>query len=189
MNKTTNTILIMIGAIILLCGCGTAIIFGAGLWSFGRFVNWDEQNVSEGPEIVDYEIPDGFGSPYSAHLGDMTIVSYTSQDEKSQILLAQFPEGTSINSDELLRQMSEATHDPTSVWHNTKMTLVEEMPVTIREQECTLSISEGISADGITYRSATVDFEGRGGPAAVLIVSTADEWDIEMVQTFIASIE
>jgi hypothetical protein len=197
MDKSTRNTLIGIGSILLVCGCITAVIFATGLWSFSRFVNWAEESVSESPdvavrvgsEIADFEIPTGFGSPYSVHFGDVTMVGYQSENGNSHILLAQFPEGTSINVDEMLKEISEYSDDPNSTWYKTETTLVEQKPVSIRGQETTLNISEGTSSEGITYRSATATFQGRGGPALVLVAAPIDEWDMEAVETFVASIE
>jgi hypothetical protein len=84
-------------------------------------------------------------------------------------MLAQFPEGTSINVDELLRIIGESSDNPNSIWYNTETEIVEQKPVTIRGQDVTLTISEGISSDGVEFRMATARFEGRGGPALAMI--------------------
>lgn len=197
MDKTTKTILIIIGSVLVLCACAGAAVFATGLWSFSRFVNFAEQSVSESPqvavrvggEIADYEVPEGFGYPYSVHFGDVSLISYTSLSEKSQLLLAQFPEGMSVNVDEMLRIIREGADDPYSIWYNTKTTLIEQKTVTIRGQETTLNISEGISSDGTTYRTATAQFEGRSGPSLVMMASPLSEWDANMVEAFVESIQ
>jgi hypothetical protein len=197
MDKSTKTILIVIGSILLVCGCITAGIFATGLWSFSRFVNFTERSVSESPqvavrfgsEIADFEVPEGFASPYGIHFGDMTLVGYKSSSEKSLLLLAQFPKGTSINVDEMLRMIEEGSGDPNSIWYKTETTVVEQKAVTIRGKECNLSISEGTSSDGVEFRMATAKFDGRGGPSLVMIAGPIDEWDIEMVENFISSIK
>ena len=197
MDKSTKNILIAIGSILVVCGCITAALFGTGLWAFGRFVNWADQSVSESPdvaervgsEIADYEVPGGFGSPYSVHFGDVTMVGYQSENGNSHILLAQFPDGTSINIDEMLKEIGEYSHDPSSVWYGTETTLIEQKTVAIRGQETTLNISEGTSSEGIIFRSATAAFPGQGGPALVLVAGPLDEWDIELVDAFVESIQ
>jgi hypothetical protein len=158
MDKSTKTILVVIASILVLCACGVAVVFATGLWSFGRFVHFAEQNVSESPEvavrvggeIADYAVPAGFGSPYSIHFGDVTVVTYRTQDERSHLLLAQFPTGTSINAQEMLRQIQKGSGDPNSIWYSTDMTLIEQKPVTIRGQETTRNVSEGTSSQGVT---------------------------------------
>ncbi len=197
MDKSTKTILAVIGSVLLVCGCLTAVIFATGLWSFVSVVNFVDQSVSESPqvavrlgsEIADFEIPEGFGSPYSVHLGDVTMVAYKSQSERSHILLAQFPEGTSINVEEMLKTIEKGSGDPNSIWYNTETTLVEQQSVTICGQETTLNISEGTSSDGVAFRTATAKFEGNGRPSLVMIAGPLDEWDEEMVEAFIESIQ
>ena len=197
MDKTTKTILMIVGSVVLLCACAAFVVVVTGAWSFNRFVNWSEQNVSERPdaavrvgsEIADFEIPQGFDSPYSIHFGDVSMVGYTSRSERSHILLAQFPAGTDINVDEMLRQLSKGSGDPNSVWYKTETALLEEKPVTIRGEQTSLRISEGTSSDGIAYRSAAASFQGRGGPSLVMLAAPIDEWDIEMVEAFIDSIQ
>ena len=197
MDKTTKTILIVIGSLLLICVCAAGVIFATGLWSFGNIVEWADSNTSENPqevarvggEIADFEIPEGFGSPYGMHFGDVTMVGYASHSKNTHILLTQFPEGTSVNTNEVLKLISQYSDDPNSRWANTHTEVIEEKPVTIRGQESTLTVSEGISSDGVTYRTAVANFQGRGGPSLVMIAGEADEWDIEMVETFVASIE
>jgi len=197
MDKTTKTALIIIGSLFLLCGCAATALIFTGFWSLGNVVRWVDNSTTEDPqeavrvgsEIADYEIPAGFDTPYGVHFGDVNMVGYTSQSERSHILLAQFPEGTSINIDEMLRQISARPGDSNDTWHTTETKLLEERPVTIRGQETNLSISEGTSADGIMYRTAIANFQGRGGPALVMVAGPLDEWDIEMVEAFIASIQ
>ena len=163
MDKSTKTTLIVIGSVLLVCGCITFGIFATGLWSFRHIVRWADQSVSEDPqvavrvgsEIANFDVPEGFGSPYSVHFGYVAVVGYKSENEKSNLLLAQFPKGTSINVDEMLRIIREGSHDPNSIWYNTKTELVEQTPITIRGQECTMNISEGITSDGVEFRMAT----------------------------------
>ena len=197
MDKTTKTILIVLGSVLVLCACAGVAVFATGLWSFSQLVNFAERSVSESPqvavrlgsEIADFEVPKGFGSPYSIHFGDVTLIGYKSRSEKSHLLLAQFPQGTSINLDEMLRIIEEGSGDPNSIWHKTETTIVEQKPVTICGQETTLNISEGISSDGVEFRMATAKFKGRGGPSLVMIAGPLEEWDADMVETFIESIQ
>jgi len=197
MDKTTKTALIIIGSLFLLCACAATAVIFTGFWSLGNVVKWVDNSTTEDPqeavrvgsEIADYEIPAGFDTPYGVHFGDINMVGYTSQSERSIILLAQFPKDTSLNVDEMLRQISERPGDPNNTWYRTETTLLEERPVTICGQETTLSISEGTSSDGITYRTAIAKFQGNGGPSLVMVAGPLDEWDIGMVEAFIASIQ
>jgi hypothetical protein len=195
MDKTTKTVLIIIGSIILICACGASLLFATGLWSYTRFVNWADTSTSEDPqevvrigsEIADFDVPEGFGSPYGMHFGEITSVGYASQSRNTHILLTQFPEGTSVNVEEMLKLISQYSTDSNNHWYDAQTTLIEEKPVMVRGQETTLSISEGTSSEGGTYRSAVATFEGRGGPSILMIAGPVGEWDMEMVEQFIAS--
>lgn len=197
MDKTTKTILILIGSVLLICACGVSLLFATGLWSVGKIVRWADTNTSEEPqqvlrigsEIAEFDVPQGFGSPYGMHFGEITSVGYASQSRNTHILLTQFPEGTHVDVDEMLKLISQYSSDPNIRWYDAQTTLIEEKPVTIRGQETTLSISEGTSSDGVAYRSATATFQGRSGPSLLMIAGPLDEWDSEMVEAFIASIQ
>jgi hypothetical protein len=197
MDKTTKTILIIIGSVLLVCICGVSVLAATGLWSFRNIVRWADTNTSENPqevvrfgsEIADFDMPEGFGSPYGMHFGEITSVGYASQSKDTHILLTQFPEGTHVNVEEMLKLIDQYSNDPDRPWVGAQTTLIEEKPVTIRGQETTLSISEGTSSDGTTYRSAIATFQGKGGPSMLMIAGPIEEWDIEMVEEFIASIQ
>jgi len=197
MNKTTKTILIIVGSLLALCVCGVVTLSVTGLWSAWKFTNWAETNTTRDiyevapmiNEIATITLPDGFGSPYGMHLGEITSVGFASQSKNTHLMLTQFPTGTSINTQELMQQMSKYSADQDPRWDTAPTTVIEQKPVTIRGREAILTISEGTSSDGTTYRTAIANFEGNGGPAVVMIAGPIDEWDSAMVEAFIASIQ
>ena len=197
MDKTTKTILIVLGSLLLVCACSAGILFATGAWSIGRLVQWADQNTTENPQdvakiasgIADFDVPEEFNKQYGMKLGSWTLVQYMTQDEKSILFVTQFPAGTSINVDEMMRQIRNNSRNPNSPWYNTDTTLVEQRPITIRGQETTLSVNEGTTKEGIPYRMANAEFQGNGeGPALFMIAGPADQWDIQWVEDFIASI-
>lgn len=198
MDKTTKTVLIVIGSLLVLCACTSAVLLGTGIWSFGKLVQFAESNTTEDPqkvtkvasEIARFNVPDGFNPVYSMRIADFTMAQYMTRDEKSVILLTQFPQGTSINMDEMMRQIQEGSRRQNSPWYNMDTALVEQKPVIIRGEETTLSISEGTDDKGVTYRMASTTFQGNGGGRTVLmVVAPADQWNDGMVKDFIASIQ
>jgi hypothetical protein len=68
------------------------------------------------------------------------------------------------------------------------MTIIETRPVTVREQEVTLVISEGITSEGETYRQVTAAFQGKGGPALLMLSEPVTSWNQQVVDALIASI-
>jgi hypothetical protein len=197
MNKTTKTILIIVGSLLVLCACCAGIFSVTGVWSAIRYANWAETNTTRDlyevapmiEEIATITLPDGFGSPYGMHLGEITSVGFASQSKNTHILLSQFPQGTTANTEEMFKRMTQAAVNPQSRWNEGRTTVIEEKPVVIRGEETSLVISEGISSDGTHYRSAVVTFQGNKGPALLMIAGPVKEWDSQMVEDFVASIQ
>jgi hypothetical protein len=197
MDKTTKTVLIIIGSLLLVCACGASVIFVTGLWSFRTITRVADSSTSTDladvanmlSEVAVITLPDGFGSPYGIHIADITSVGFASQSRNTHILITQFPQGTVIDTEEMLKLISQYSTNPDNPWDTSNTRVVEGKPVTIRGQETYLEISEGTSSDGTTYRIATATFQGKGGPSLLMIAGPLDEWDIEMVDTFIASIQ
>jgi hypothetical protein len=197
MDKTTKTILIIVGSLIVLCGCAVAALLGTGVWSFNKLVQFAENNTTENPqkvaqiasEIADFDLPQGFEARYGMKIATFSLAQYTTRDENSYIFLAQFPAETSIKPDQMMHDIKQGAQDPNSPWHNVDMTLVEQKPVLIRGQETTLSISEGKNDQGVLYRMANATFQGKGaGPSLLMAVAPADQWDAQMLEGFIASL-
>lgn len=198
MNNTTKTILIVLGSLLLVCGCGAAVILATGAWSIGELVQWADQNTTEDPqevaqiasEIADFEVPEGFTKQYGMKIATFSMVQYMTSGEDTFIFVTQFPAGTSINPDEMMREIQNNSRNPNSTWYNNDTRIVEQKPVTVRGEETTLSISEGTNEQGVLYRMANAKFDGKGeGPALVMIVGPAEAWDTELVEDFIASIQ
>lgn len=198
MNKTTKTVLIIIGSLLVLCACTSAVLLGTGIWSFGKIIEFADNSTTEDPqevaqiasEIADFDIPEGFTTEYGMKIATFSLVQYTTSSEHSFIFLTQFPAGTSIDLDEMMRQIKQSSRNPNSAWYNVDMQLVEQKPVTIRGEETTLSISEGTSENGEMYRMANAKFQGKGaGPSLLMIVGPADDWDAQMVEDFVTSIQ
>ena len=197
MDKTTKTILIVIGSLVVLCACAFAALLGTGIWSFGKVVQFADQNTTEDPqkvaqiasEIAEFDLPEGFTKQYGMKIASFSMVQYTTRSEDTYIFLAQFPAETSINPEEMMREINNGTRDPSSPWRNMDTTLVEQKPIMIRGEETTLSIGEGTNDKGILYRMANAKFQGKGkGPALLMIVTPANQWDSKMVTDFAASL-
>jgi hypothetical protein len=171
---------------------------GTGLWGFANLVEFADNSTTEDPaevaqiasQIADFDVPETFTKQYGMTIATFSMVQYMTNDEDVFLFVTQFPAGTSINPDEMMREIQNNSRNPNSNWYNNDTHIVEEKPVTIRGEETTLSISEGTSEQGVLYRLANARFQGKGdGPALLMIVGPADEWDTELVEDFIASIQ
>jgi len=140
--------------------------------------------VSVAAEIADFDLPAGYQPEFSASLEGYTLVSYNPGDGHSHLYLIQSEkesDGEKLVS--MIDQIAPGSNDP-----QTRMTVIETRLVTMREQEVTLVISEGVTSEGETYRQIMVAFHGKGGPALVTLSEPVERWNQESVDAFIASI-
>lgn len=143
-----------------------------------------EKAASLAASIADFDLPAGYHPEFSASLEGYTLVSYNPGDGHSHLYLIQSEkesDGEQLTT--MVDQIVPGSYDP-----QTRMTVIETRPVTVREQEVTVVISEGVTSEGETYRQATVAFQGKGGPALVMLSEPVDRWNQESVDAFIASI-
>ena len=198
MDKTTKTILIVVGSLLVVCACAAVVLLGTGAWSIGKLVQFADSSTTEDPrevaqiasEIATFDVPEGFNKQYGMKIGSWSLVQYMTGDENTILFVTQFHADTSINVEEMMRQIQSNSRNPSSPWYNVDMALVDQQPVTIRGQETTLNISEGTTKEGVFYRMANAEFQGNGdGPALFMIVSPADQWNDQMVEDFLTSIQ
>ena len=173
MNKILlTTLAILIVAILSACGTVEATN--------------DAEHVTElASKIADFNPPEGFTSEFSAEMAGYTLAAYKGTSGPSHLFLIQSEKET--DGDELermLTQLAPGASDP-----NTRMTVVENRPVTVRGQDVTLVISDGVNHEGNTYRQATVAFQGKGGPALLVFSESTDLWNDATVDALLASIQ
>jgi len=71
---------------------------------------------------------------------------------------------------------------------DTRMTVSENRTATLRGQEATLIVSEGVNSENISYRQASIAFEGKSGPALILFSESVEAWHQPAFDEFLASI-
>jgi hypothetical protein len=69
------------------------------------------------------------------------------------------------------------------------MTVIENRPVIVRGQDVNLVISDGVNHEGKSYRQAAVAFQGKGGPALLILSESLDLWSDETVDAVLASLQ
>ena len=174
MNKlllpTLATILL-----IAMSACGTTI----------KMSSDSDEVTSAASEIADFELPAGYSSDFTANLMGYRVAAYNPGDGHSHLYLVQSEKETDA---EKLAQMLEKLV-PGSSDRNTRLTVVENRAATIRGQEVMLVISDGVNSDGESYRQVTAVFQGKGGPALLVLSEPSERWDQSAVDAFIASIQ
>jgi hypothetical protein len=146
----------------------------------------DAEHISKlASKIADLDVPEGFTTEFSAEMAGYTLAAYKGTAGPSHLYLIQSDnEADGDELEKMLTQMAPGSSD----WE-TRMTVIENRPVTIRGQEATVVISEGTNHDGEPYRQATVAFQGKGGPAMIFLSDTVENWDQNAVDAFLASIQ
>jgi hypothetical protein len=134
--------------------------------------------------IADFDLLPGYTFEFSTSMLGYTVASYTGPNGPSHLYLIQSEQGS--DGDELakmLAQLVPGAGDP-----NAGTTVIENRPATIRGQEVTLIVSEGVNSENVSYRQVTAAFQGKGGPALLVFSGTVDAWDQAAVDEFLASI-
>jgi hypothetical protein len=135
--------------------------------------------------IADFEPPAGYSSDFTATLMGYTVAAYNPGDGHSHLYLVQSEEESDAEKlAQMLAELVPGSSDP-----NTRLTVIENRPVTLRGQETTLVISDGVDSQGETYRQVTAAFQGKGGPALLVLSEPIESWDQSEVDAFIASIQ
>lgn len=164
----------------------TSTIILAVLTACGTFeATNDSQHVTKlASKIADFNPPQGYTAEFSAEMAGYTLAAYKGTMDPSHLYLIQSEnEADGEELSNMLTQMAPGSSD-----RNTRLTVIENRPVTIRGQEATLVISEGTNHDGGYYRQATVAFRGKGGPAMLVLSESLELWDQDSLDAFLQSI-
>jgi hypothetical protein len=190
MSRGLKTALI-VAAIVLFCCCvaglgGTLL----GTRVFGRALITNPDRVQAvGREIADYDVPSGYQELFAMNMLGVKIVAIgpAAPPDFMMIMLMQLPPGLEVSQSEMERQIEQALARQTGL-ARADMAEVGEEEAIIKGEPVTLIVREGVTDDGEQMRQVTGLFEGKGGPAVLMVAGEMDAWDPEMVDRFIASI-
>jgi hypothetical protein len=190
MSRGLRTALIL-AAIVLFCCCvaglgGTLL----GTRVFGRALITNPDRVQAvGREIADYDVPSGYQELFAMNMLGVKIVAIgpAAPADFMMIMLMQLPSGLEVSQSEMERQIEQALARQTGL-ARADMTEVGEEEALIKGEPVTLIVREGVTDDGEQMRQVTGLFEGKDGPALLMVAGEVDAWDTEMVDRFIASI-
>lgn len=173
MNKLLFTTL-AIGLLALLSACGTV-----------ELTNDSQHAAKLASKIADFDVPEGYVSEFSAEMSGYTLATYKGTTDPSHLYLIQSEkEADGAELERMLTELAPGSSNP-----DTRMTVVENRPVSVRGQDVTMIISDGTNHEGAAYRQATVAFEGKGGPALIVLSESLELWNDEVVAAFLASIQ
>ena len=167
---------------------GVATILLATLFACAPRValNADSEKIANAAsQLADFDVPDGYVAEFTADLAGYTMVAYNPGDGHSHLYLIQSENAEdSQKLAEILADMA-----PGSSNRNTRLTVIENREATIRGEAATLVTSDGTNSEGAYYRQITVAFQGKGGPALLVLSEPTGSWDQATVDTLIASIK
>ena len=188
MNR--KVILIVVGVVAVLCICGvggTLLLFNRAQQVISNTTSNDPEIVSAVAEdIVDYELPSSYTQSVSMSLLGVTMAGFTTQDEHNAILLFQIPPNNQINAEQFRQQMNEMAEKQTGESYSLDQTGTRQ--VTIRGQMVEMLIYEGTSSSGMVFRQMMGSFEGKNGPAWLMIIAPVNSWDQVSLDEFFDSI-
>lgn len=134
--------------------------------------------------IADFSPPDGYKPEFGLHALGYTIVAYNKGEAQGHLYLVQSEnEADSATLAQALADLTPGYHEADS-----QMTVVEQRPLTIRNQSVTLTVSEGAKWGDEPVRQATAVFQGKGGPTLLTLLEPVAAWDDTAVEAFLSAI-
>lgn len=141
--------------------------------------------IQTASDIADLTLPEKYSPEFTVSLMGYTLVSYTAGTGFSHLYLVQANEGADAAMLETsLDQLVPGTYD-----HNGRMTVVENLTVSVRGQEALAVISDSVNGEGVAYRQLTVAFEGKSGPAMMVLSEPVDSWNQDAVDSLLSSMQ
>lgn len=187
MNR--KVVLIIVVILALICICFTV----AGVLLFTQAGNLFSQVSSSDPvkaeqtaqAIADIDPPPGFTSTMSVNLLGITMAGYTAPDERTTIFLFQVPPGTQMSMEQLQKQIEDMATRQSGERFDFEE--VGDYPTTIRGQAVSMKVFEGTTQSGEILRQVVGAFEGKGGPAWIVITGPDSSWDQAGIDRFVSS--
>ena len=142
------------------------------------------QTADIAADIADFDLPAGYTADFSAAMSGYSVAAYSPGDGQSHLYLIQSSQDA--DGDALEKSLTNLVPGASDV--KARMTVIENRQVTVRGQTVTAVISDGINSENNRYRQMMVVFEGKGGPALLVLSTPANTWDETMVDTWLASV-
>jgi hypothetical protein len=169
------------GMVVSVLCCSLTFAFAAGIWGGipGHLTRNSVEVYTVARTITDFSLPTGYSTDYALDLLGFALAAYKGGDGHSHIILAQAPRWVYA---ERFLPLADQQGDKTG-----ELTAIRDEQRFIRDQDVTVTISEGVNGDGQPYRQLSMVFEGKGGTALLVMNETTSRWDRETVDAFLAS--
>jgi len=134
--------------------------------------------------IADFTPPAGYEPEFGLHALGYTAVSFNAGADSHLYLVQSDAAAAEADLQGALDNMVPGYPDDSG-----KMVVVEQRPATIRNQEVTVTVSEVTWDNGTTMRQAVALFQGKEGPALLILQTPDDSWDGAAMESLLASIQ
>lgn len=176
MNTVTKILIVILILTTLLTACASK-------------PNANKSIVSRVAEkITGYSMPEGYSEELGIDLWGYQLVSLKGQTENCHLYLVQAPKDMVVDI-ESLKEQAEELQGIQKEDRYSRVSTTEVRTVSVRGQDVPMVVGEGVNSNNETFREVAVLFEGRGGPALLSISSPVDQWDWNVVDAFIVSLE
>lgn len=184
-RKTIIIIVVVVLAAVCICATVAGVILFTRAGAFLREASSTEpQDVDDTvSQIVDLELPPGVTPAMSMNLLGITMVGYTAPDNNTTIFLFQVPPNTDMPMEQFQEQIKRMAEQQTGERFNLEE--IGSQTYTIRGQTTDLTIYEGTGNSGNTIRQMIGAFEGKGGPAWIIVSGPTSTWDQQLIDRFI----
>ena len=180
MNRNLKVALIILAAVLILCLC----LCGAGLIAFrllgqsmGNMVSTNPTQAAQvAGQIAEFETPPGFEEGSMDFFGFQVVFLHGSGSQaNSMITMMQFPQSLAISEEQMRQQMETFAN--------------QQAEAQVKGETVTFTVLERQSDSGVDFRQWAGVFPGRGGPTFLTITAPVDEWDQNLIDNFLGSIQ
>lgn len=135
-------------------------------------------------KIAAIDLPAGFQPDYAFDGGGFAVAGFKGEDRRSHLVLVKGPSYLKLDAQELRHYAAQPNPDATG-----ETTPAGSFEITIRGQAVSVALADGVSGDGLAYRTATAAFDGQNGPTLVTFTRPLTAWDQAAAESLFASIQ
>lgn len=191
MNRTTKTVLLVVGglALVALIVCGVLGLIGwrAANQAVQELTVTDPEKIAViAADLADYRLPAGYTQMGMNLFGFYSGIFAT--DGQTMIMMMLLPTSETMSQEEFRRQL-EPVMESRSNSSGIQWQVLGQWPATIRGEEVDFVLSEGTDSNGKSYRLLSGIFTGNQGPVMLMIMGPKQGWDQKAVESFLKSIK
>lgn len=187
MSKGLKIALIVVAVLVCLCavGGGATLYFGSSL--MGQALVTDSAEAAKvGQEIAEYQKPVGYNEQMAMNIAGVKMVMLGGGDG-GVIMMMQAPAGAMSDAD--LKARMQQSFNQSMGRNNVTLSSAGTQDVVIKGKTVKMEMAEGTNDKGVKIRQGIAVFEGKGGPAILMLMGSEADWDPAKIDAFLASIK